>query len=255
MNSVPCPRSRPETIVMVMPVYNERENIPLLIEKFSPVRNRISDFSIEICFVDDDSPDGTGTVISELSEVHGWVHLLHRDEKEGLGMAYLAGFDYALEHLDPDFLGQMDSDLSHDPEVIISMVKCLEAGSDVVIGSRYTNGGGIEGWPLPRRIISRGGNIFARYIGGISGVKDCTSGFRLIKSDKLRTCLSSGMIPTRGYSFQIHLLSSLIDSESVVTEVPMVFKERVHGQSKLGNGDVREFISTVSRLRFSGKGD
>ena len=238
-------------IVIVMPVYEERGNIDPLIESFASVREQIPNYSIELCFVDDNSPDGTGDAINNWSEQFEWVSLVRRDRKTGLGDAYLSGFGHVIEHFDPEFIGQMDSDLSHDPRTLIEMVKHLENGSDVVIGSRYTAGGGIEGWPLSRRIISRGGNTFARFVGGISGVRDCTSGFRLIKTDNLKRCLSNGLIPTSGYSFLIHLLYSLISIDSKVTEAPMLFKERVNGQSKLGNGDIREFITSVSRLRFS----
>ena len=151
----------------------------------------------------------------------------------------------------PDYIGQMDSDLSHDPNSILEMVEHLDKGSEVVIGSRYVKKGRIEGWPISRKIISRGGNNFARFIGGIKGVRDCTSGFRIIKSSKLRQCIEEGMIRTSGYSFIIHLLHSLISKGCLISEVPIVFRERIHGESKLGNGDITEFIVSVSRLRFN----
>ena len=238
--------------MVVMPVYNEIGNIAPLISSFSKVREKIPSFDVQICFVDDSSPDGTGDAIRSHMDDNKWINLLRRDEKNGLGEAYLAGFSHVFENFDPDYIGQMDSDLSHDPFSIIEMTEHLKTGSDVVIGSRYIRGGRIEGWPLSRKIISRGGNAFARIVGGISGVKDCTSGFRIIKTENLRACLERDSIPVSGYSFLIHLLSSLIKTGSGVSETPIIFRERVHGESKLGNGDIREFISSVSKLRFRG---
>ncbi len=234
-----------------MPVYNESENIIPLISSFSIVRESLQDFEIKLCFVDDSSPDGTGNVIRSQMVEMDWIDLLTREEKNGLGEAYISGFEHVFEKFDPDYIGQMDSDLSHDPKAILHMAEFLRSGSDVVIGSRYVRGGKIVGWPLSRKIISRGGNAFARIVGGISGVKDCTSGYRIIKSKKLKKCLDNEAIPVSGYSFLIHLLSSLIRSNCSISESPIIFKERVYGESKLGNGDIREFISSVSKLRFS----
>lgn len=242
------------TIVMVMPVYNEVENIAPLVDSLSSAREKLSQHSLEVCFVDDKSPDGTGEEISSLAKNRPWIKLLSREEKNGLGEAYLAGFHHVLTNLNPDYIGQMDSDLSHPPESIIGMeIKLNQESDDVVIGSRYVKGGRIEGWPLSRKIISKGGNKFARYIGGLKGIKDCTSGFRIIKSSKLKESLNGNIILTSGYSFQIHLLHSLLSNGCRISEVPIVFKERIHGESKLANGDIREFIISVSKLRFSNR--
>lgn len=239
-----------KTILMVMPVYNEIDNIQPLVESFTLIRKKLEKHSLEICFVDDNSPDGTGKEIKKQIKDNPWIYLLERKEKNGLGEAYLSGFRHVLERYNADYIGQMDSDLSHDPNSIFDMASHLEEGSQVVIGSRYVSGGRIEGWPLSRRIISRGGNTFARYVGGLKGVKDCTSGFRIIRSSILKDCIKEGMIPTSGYSFLIHLLHSLISKGCPISEVPIVFRERIHGESKLGNGDIIEFITSVSRLRF-----
>jgi len=240
-----------KSIMMVMPVYNEIGNIQPLIQSFSSVRDEIENYSLEICFVDDNSPDGTGNEIKKQIKNNKWIKILERGEKDGLGEAYLSGFRYVLGEFSPDYIGQMDSDLSHDPNSILEMVEHLDKGSEVVIGSRYVKKGRIEGWPISRKIISRGGNNFARFIGGIKGVRDCTSGFRIIKSSKLRQCIEEDMIRTSGYSFIIHLLHSLISKGCLISEVPIVFRERIHGESKLGNGDITEFIVSVSRLRFN----
>ena len=240
-----------KSIMMVMPVYNEIGNIQPLIQLFSSVRDELENYSLEICFVDDNSPDGTGNEIKKQIKDNEWIKILERGEKNGLGEAYLSGFRYALDNFNPNYIGQMDSDLSHDPNSILEMVEHLDKGSEVVIGSRYIRKGRIEGWPISRKIISRGGNNFARFFGGIKGVRDCTSGFRIIKSIKLRQSIEEGMIRTSGYAFIIHLLHSLISKGCSISEVPIVFRERVHGDSKLGNGDIIEFIVTVSRLRFN----
>ncbi len=239
-----------DSIFMVMPVYNERENIRPLVKTFTSVREKLEKFSLEICFVDDNSPDGTGAEIKELIASNKWIHILEREGKNGLGEAYMSGFRHVLDRYNPNYIGQMDSDLSHDPNSIFDMASHLTGGPDVVIGSRYVRGGRIEGWPISRKIISKGGNSFARYVGGLKGVKDCTSGFRIINSSILNDCIREEMISTSGYSFLIHLLHSLISKGCCISEVPIVFRERIHGESKLGNGDIYEFITSVSRLRF-----
>ena len=241
---------RKQTIIMVMPVYNEIGNIQPLVQSFSPIRDELENYSLEICFVDDNSPDGTGNEIKKQIKTNKWIKILERGEKNGLGEAYMSGFQYVLDNFNPDYIGQMDSDLSHDPKSILEMAAHLDKGSEAVIGSRYIRKGRIEGWPISRKIISRGGNTFARFVGGLKGVRDCTSGFKIIKSSKLRECIEEGMFPTSGYSIQIHLLHSLISKGCSISEVPIVFRERIHGESKLGNGDITEFIVSVSRLRF-----
>ena len=240
----------PPVVMMVMPVYNEKENILEMISNISEARGASKNWDLQVLFVDDSSPDGTADEIREIMKSEEWISLLERPEKEGLGVAYINGFRHALEIFSPDYVGQMDSDLSHNPTDITPMMESLSNGSNVAIGSRYTSGGSIQGWPLKRRVISRGANLVARIFGGIIGVKDCTAGFRIIESSLLRKALDSTEIPVVGYSFQIHLLHALIANGAKVGEVPIIFKERVNGISKLGNGDIFEYFFSVSKLRM-----
>jgi len=242
--------SRKPSVMMVMPVYNEKENIGQLIENISSSREGADQYDLQILFVDDSSPDGTADEIRSIMGKEEWIHLFERPSKDGLGIAYLEGFRHAMENYSPDFIGQMDSDLSHSPTYIDPMMGILSNGSNVAIGSRYVRGGGVEGWPMKRRVISRGANFVARFFGGIKGVRDCTAGFRIIDSDLLRKALGSTEIPVVGYSFQIHLLHALQANGGKVKEFPITFKERVNGISKLENGDIVEYFLSVSKLRM-----
>ena len=236
---------------IIIPTYNEKENIRILIPQIIEVFKQ-NCFSTEgkIVVVDDNSPDGTSKVVEEFMKRYKNVFLLKRNAKTGLGSAYIAGFQYALE-LGADIIFEMDGDCSHDPNDIGRFLDELENGYDAVVGSRYIKGGDIPEWDFHRRLISKGGNFFARIVAGIP-IHDCTSGYRAIRASLLRE-IDLDELKADGYAFQISLLHSLLERNAKIKEIPITFMERRSGESKLGNGDIREFFITSFRLRLRRK--
>lgn len=231
-----------------MPTYNERENIgPLIadiIEQFKHLSHKL-----QIVVVDDKSPDGTGVVVTNLVKTSPNTYLLS-GKKQGLGAAYIKGFTFAQRKFKPDAIVQMDADFSHDPKDLPKLIEEIENGVDFVIGSRYVRGGKVpRSWNLFRKANSKWGNRFARYLAGIDGVADCTSGYRVIKSDILRK-IDLNKLKVRGYSFQMNLLYKAYVGGAKIKEIPINFKERVWGYTKLGPRDIVEFMWNSVKLRF-----
>jgi len=241
-------------IVIVLPTYNEKENIVRLIEVVSRELASIeqsSAFRISLLVVDDNSPDGTGKIVKAIAKENNRVHLL-TGQKKGLGRAYMRGFRYAIDFLQANAVMEMDSDFSHDPKDIKRLIYPLMQDFDFVIGSRYVKGGSIpEEWSLIRKMNSRYGNIFARYVAGIPSVHDCTAGFRAIKVSLLEKT-AFDQLKTDGYCFQMNLLYSAIKHGANVLEVPVHFIDRRYGKSKIRLKDIREFILNAFKLRLTG---
>ncbi len=237
-------------IVVVVPTYNERENIAPLLDSLLRQARNLTDCLFFILVVDDSSPDGTFEVVNRYSKIYYNVHLL-KGKKEGLGVAYIRGFNYALNKLKADIVFEMDADFSHNPADIPRFIKELEKGADFVIGSRYVEGGSVPNdWPFLRKINSRWGNIFARYVAGIVGIKDCTSGFRAIRASVLRE-INLSSLGAKGYSFQMNLLYRAFVKKSFnIVEIPINFVDRKRGESKIRIKDIQEFISNAFVLRF-----
>ncbi|MBN2367914.1 glycosyltransferase, partial [Candidatus Woesearchaeota archaeon] len=170
--------------VVILPTYNERKNIRIIIPKIQKQFSKIKRYDMHILVVDDNSPDGTAEEIRKMQKKSRKLHLLS-GSKKGLGVAYQRGFSYALEKLKADVVFEMDSDLSHPPELIPEFIREIDAGNDVVIGSRYIKGGDTPDWNFLRRAISKGGNFFSRVVAGMHKIKDCTSGYRSIKTGLL----------------------------------------------------------------------
>ena len=233
---------------IVIPTYNEKENIGIVIPQIMEVFKQ-NGFSKEgkIVVVDDNSPDGTPEVVKKFMKRNKNVFLLERRMKSGLGSAYIAGFKYALDKLNADIIFEMDGDCSHDPRDIGRFLAELRNGYDVVVGSRYIKGGNIPEWGFYRRLISKGGNFLARTVAGIP-IHDCTSGYRAIKASILRE-IDLNELNVDGYAFQINLLHALLERNAKVKEIPIIFRERRSGKSKLSKGDMREFFITSFRLR------
>jgi dolichol-phosphate mannosyltransferase len=228
---------------LILPTYNEAENIERLVRAALP---QLASAAPEhhVLVVDDGSPDGTGEIADRLAAEFDEVEVLHRTAKEGLGRAYLAGFQHALAR-DAEFLLEMDSDFSHDPA---DLPRLIQEDADLVIGSRYVPGGGVEDWPFIRRALSRGGSLYARAILGIP-VRDLTGGFKCFHR---RTLEGIDYLNTHadGYGFQIELTYRAYKAGFSVKEIPIVFREREHGVSKMTARIAAEAIWKVPALRF-----
>jgi dolichol-phosphate mannosyltransferase len=231
--------------LIVVPTYNERDNVVEISQRL------LAALPIgEILFVDDNSPDGTGELLDELAGREPRVHVLHRAGKLGLGTAYVEGFRWGLER-DYDYLFETDADGSHDPKYLAGMVALLEAGADAVVGSRYVKGGGTANWGVGRKIISRGGSLYARTILGI-GVRDVTAGFVCWKRAALEA-IDLPSISSNGYSFQIEMKYRALRRGLKIVETPIIFIDRRVGQSKMSRAIFVEALLKVWALRFRGK--
>ncbi len=241
-----------QKIVVVLPEYNEAENVEkfigLLLEESSYIEQE-GKFSLEILVVDDFSPDGTGDIVKKLAEQYPKIHLIQK-ERRGLGAAYILGFTHAINELGANWVVEMDSDFSHNPKDLARLIQKTYEGATFVIGSRYVKGGSIPAnWAFWRKINSKFGNIFARYIAGLWQVKDCTSGFRVINVELLKK-LDLNKIQANGYSFQMNILYELTQLGAIVQEVPIHFIDREFGKSKLGLSDILEFMKNAVILKL-----
>lgn len=234
--------SYPKTLICV-PTYNELENLPLLVEAIFAVVPHV-----ELLIIDDNSPDGTGQLADQLAAADPRVHVLHRQAKQGLGRAYIAGFKWALAH-DHELIFEMDCDFSHPPRFLPEFLRKAET-CDLVLGSRYIPGGGTQDWDWRRRAISKGGNTYARAILGLP-YKDLTGGFKCFHR-KVLEALPLDEILSNGYVFQIELTWRTVQLGFTVGEVAIQFPDRTRGQSKMDGRIVREAVVNVWKLRLAG---
>ena len=231
---------------IVVPTYNERENLPKLVDAVMRL-----DSGFRLIIVDDNSPDGTGAIADDLAATWpGRIDVLHRPGKQGLGPAYVAGFRKALAG-DATLIGTMDADLSHPVDRLPALIAATDR-ADLAIGSRYIPGGGSVGWPLPRRVLSRFGGLYARTVLGVP-ISDLTGGFKIYRRATLEH-LDLDHLRADGYGFQIECTWRVIRRGGTVVEVPIVFVDRVAGKSKLSRRIVGEAALLVWRLRFAGSG-
>ncbi len=230
-------------LCVCLPTYNERENLEAMIEALG---KEIGDGDV-VLVIDDSSPDGTGEIADRLAAERAWVRVLHRPNKEGLGPAYLAGFRQALE-LGADLVMEMDCDFSHDPADVPRLVAAT-ADADLVIGSRYVPGGGTRNWGLLRRLISRGGSLYAQLLLGVP-VRDLTGGFKCYRRVVLET-IDLDAIDSKGYAFQIETTYRAIRAGFRVEEAPIVFVDREVGGSKMSKAIVLEAVWKVPALRLA----
>jgi dolichol-phosphate mannosyltransferase len=232
----------PMRATVCLPTYNERENLPRMIEALRAVL-RDGD---RVLVIDDNSPDGTGEVADALAAAHPFLSVLHRPHKEGLGRAYIAGFERALAE-GAELVLEMDCDFSHDPADVPRLIETAENGADLVLGSRYVPGGGTRNWGLARRLISRGGSVYTGLFLHM-GVKDPTGGFKCFRRQVLEQ-LDLDAVTPRGYAFQIELTYRAKQAGFKVVEIPITFVDRVVGQSKMSRSVVLEAIWRVPLLR------
>jgi dolichol-phosphate mannosyltransferase len=235
-------------IVIILPTYNESGNILLLINALQEQFKRIP-HDMHILVVDDESPDGTGDLVRTAAKSMPNLFLL-TGKKQGLGAAYIRGMTHAINEFHADAVMEMDADFSHKPDDVPRLIAELDKGADFVIGSRYVPGGSIpEDWSFLRRMNSRWGNVFARYVAGMHTVRDCTAGFRAIRAAVIRKCDLS-QLRVKGYAFQISLLYEALMNHARVQEVPVEFVDRTRGQTKLGISDIIEFMMNAWWIRF-----
>ncbi|HEX2434051.1 MAG TPA: polyprenol monophosphomannose synthase [Gaiellaceae bacterium] len=230
-------------LCVCLPTYNERENLERMVDA---LENVLGEDDI-VLVIDDNSPDGTGEIADRLAEERRSVHVLHRPHKEGLGPAYLDGFRRALE-LGADLLFEMDCDFSHDPADVPRLAAAAE-NADLVIGSRYVDGGGTRNWGFLRRVISRGGSLYAQVLLGV-GVRDLTGGFKCYRRIVLET-IDLDAIHSKGYAFQIETTYRALRRGFRVVEIPIVFVDRQVGGSKMSKAIVLEAVWKVPALRLA----
>lgn len=224
-------------ILVIIPTYNERENLARIVSR---VRQAVPDAHVLVA--DDNSPDGTGRIADDLAAEDDHIHVLHRAGKEGLGAAYLAGFEWGLDR-DYGVLVEMDADGSHQPEQLPAMLDALR-NADLVLGSRWVPGGTVVNWPKSREVLSRGGNWYTRRVLGIP-LRDATGGYRAFRADTLRAIDLDG-VNSAGYIFQVDLANRVMGQGMRVVEVPIEFVEREVGTSKMDSTIVREALWRVT---------
>ncbi|HEV2712851.1 MAG TPA: polyprenol monophosphomannose synthase [Gaiellaceae bacterium] len=230
-------------ICICLPTYNERENVEPMVDRLGEILGADG----VVLVIDDNSPDGTGEIADRLAAERERVDVLHRPSKEGLGPAYLDGFRRALE-LGADLIFEMDCDFSHDPADVPRLVDAA-GGADLVIGSRYVPGGGTQNWGRLRRLISRGGSLYAQLLLGVP-IRDLTGGFKCYRRKVLET-IELGAIDSKGYAFQIETTYRTLRAGFRVVEVPIVFVDREVGGSKMSKAIVWEAVWKVPALRLA----
>jgi dolichol-phosphate mannosyltransferase len=238
-------------VVVLIPTYNERENLPSIV-----ARVRAAVPGADILVLDDRSPDGTGRLADELAAGDSQVMVMHRGGKAGLGAAYLAGFAWALDR-GYDAVVEMDADGSHQPEQLPGLLAAAER-ADAVLGSRWVRGGSVVNWPVSRKVLSLGGNLYVKVLLGMP-VNDATGGYRVYRSSALRQ-MSLGEVATQGYGFQVDMTWRAVRAGLTLVEVPIEFVERVVGESKMSGAIVTEAMLSVTGWalrhrvqRFSGR--
>ena len=227
------------TATVCLPTYNERENLERMVRALGEV-------GVRVLVIDDNSPDGTGEIADRLARELEWVDVLHREHKEGLGPAYLAGFARALAD-GAEYVLEMDCDFSHDPKDVPRLIAAAEGGADLVIGSRYVPGGSIPNWGLLRRLISRGGCVYAQVMLQ-TRVRDLTGGFKCYRRRVLES-IDLGAIHSKGYAFQIETTYRALRKGFRVVEIPITFVDREEGGSKMSQAIVLEAVWKVPALR------
>jgi dolichol-phosphate mannosyltransferase len=227
--------------VVCLPTYNERENIEPMLRALGPL-------GVRVLVIDDNSPDGTGELADRLAEELDFVSVLHRERKEGLGPAYLAGFKRALAE-GAEYVLELDCDFSHDPADVPRLLAACEAGADLALGSRYVEGGGTENWGPLRRIVSEGGSLYARILLGVP-IRDLTGGFKCYRREVLER-IDLDAIHSKGYAFQIEGTYRTLRAGFTVVEVPIRFVDRTAGHSKMSRTIFAEAVVRVPALRLA----
>jgi len=235
------PAARPsDRTLVIVPTYNERDNLPTIVGRINTAQP-----GAHVLIVDDGSPDGTGELADELALADpDRIHVMHRTSKEGLGAAYLAGFAWGLGR-QYTVLVEMDADGSHAPEELHRLLGAVDAGADLVIGSRYVDGGAVRNWPRRRLVLSRTANGYSRILLGVD-IHDITAGYRAYRREVLEK-IDLAAVDSKGYGFQVDLTWRSINAGFTVVEVPITFAEREHGVSKMDGSTIREAIVKIAQ--------
>jgi glycosyltransferase involved in cell wall biosynthesis len=241
------PGNRPsQRVLVIIPTYNERENLPLIHRR---LRDACPD--VHLLVVDDNSPDGTGQLADELAQAEpALTHVLHRTVKNGLGAAYLEGFAWGMSR-QYSVLVEMDADGSHAPEQLHRLLDAVDAGADLSIGSRYVEGGSVRNWPWRRLALSKTANTYSRMALGV-GVHDITAGYRAYRREVLEA-IDLDSVDSKGYCFQIEMTWRTVNNGFLVVEVPITFTERELGVSKMSGSNIREALVKVTRWGVEGR--
>jgi dolichol-phosphate mannosyltransferase len=226
---------------VIIPTYNERENVEEIIKAVLGQDERL-----HVLIVDDNSPDGTGEIADKMAEADPRIEVLHREKKEGLGQAYIAGFKEALKS-DFDYIFEMDADFSHDPRYLSNFLDAIME-ADVVLGSRYVSGVNVINWPMGRLLLSYYANVYTRLVTGLP-LRDATGGYKCFRRQVLEA-IDLDDVRSNGYSFQIEMSFRAHKKGFKIKEIPIIFTDRVQGKSKMSKKIVREAIWMVWRLRF-----
>ena len=243
---VKAPEPPSRRTLVIIPTYNERENLPLIVGR---VRKACPD--VEILVVDDGSPDGTGQLADEMAAAEpDRIHVMHRTAKDGLGAAYLAAFAWGLER-GYTVLVEMDADGSHAPEQLYRLLDLIDNGADVAIGSRYVDGGTVRNWPWRRLVLSKTANGYARTLLGVD-IHDITAGYRAYRHEVLEK-LDLATVESKGYCFQVDLTWRAINNGFTVAEAPITFTERELGVSKMSGSNIREAMTKVAQWGIEGR--
>lgn len=229
------------TAIVVVPTYNEKENIEVLVQQILA-----QDINLQVVIVDDNSPDGTGVLADKMAMINNRIHVLHRRAKLGLGSAYRDGFRFALAK-GADYIIEMDADFSHDPQNLVLFLDKIKE-SDFVVGSRYLHGVSVVNWPIRRLMLSYFANVYTRFVTGLL-ISDCTSGFKCFRREVIEA-IDLDSIKSDGYSFQIEMKYRCIEKGFKAAEIPIIFVDRHSGTSKMSKKIVREAIFMVWKLRF-----
>ncbi|MFC1621927.1 glycosyltransferase [Patescibacteria group bacterium] len=238
-------------IVIVIPTYNEAENVGRLLPLILKETENFSHHEINILVVDDSSPDGTADIVSDLSQEYKNIHLLLRKEKEGLGAAYIHGFKYAMENMGAEAVIEMDADFQHDPKDLPKLIEELDKGADYVIGSRFIEGGSIpKEWAFYRKFLSVVGNIVSKMVLGVFNINDFTTGFKLTRVEGFLNRVDLGAVNSKGFAYKIDLLYKMSQLGAKICEVPIKFGLRGQGDSKMERDNAIDSLKVIILLRI-----
>ncbi len=233
-------------VVIIIPTYNERENTDKMIDILADILPQIPDHQVEVLYVDDSSPDGTAQVIKSFQKHYKWLHLLEGNAKQGLGSAYARGMRYAMKDMHADYLMEFDADFQHPPQDIPRLIAEINHGYDYIIGSRYIAGGSIPAhWGGNRKLLSVGGNLFARFALLMPQIHDVTGGFRLSRVKGFMDRFDFSTLLSRQFAYKIHLLAYMVNAGAKVREVPFHFAARTSGDSKIMKNEMKETLRVI----------